>query len=94
MENAIALFKLEETFADLTPEDRYEKRLEQVKPVLDALLLWANAMQEKTAPKSAFSRALHYLLEQWRYLIRYLEDGRLELSNNCAERSIKPFLMG
>ena len=35
-----------------------------------------------------------YLLEQWPYLTRYLEDGRLELSNNRAERSIKPFVMG
>nr|WP_270576719.1 transposase [Butyricicoccus sp. OF30-11pH9A] len=48
----------------------------------------------KAAPKSALGRALHYLLEQWPYLIRYLEDGRLELSNNRAERSIKPFVMG
>ena len=39
-------------------------------------------------------KALHYLLEQWPYLVRYLEDGRLELSNNRAERSIKPFVMG
>ena len=88
------LFKLEETFAELTPEERYEKRLEQEKPVLDALLSWANEMQAKTAPKSAMGRAIHYLLEQWPYLIRYLEDGRLELSNNRAERSIKPFVMG
>ena len=50
-------------------------------------------MQAKTAPKSAMGRAIHYLLEQWPYLIRYLEDGRLELSNNRAERSIKPFVM-
>ena len=88
------LFKLEEAFAELTPEERYEKRLEQEKPVLDALLSWANEMQAKTAPKSAMGRAIHYLLEQWPYLIRYLEDGRLELSNNRAERSIKPFVMG
>ena len=39
-------------------------------------------------------KALHYLREQWPYLVRYLEDGRLELSNNRAERSIKPFVMG
>jgi hypothetical protein len=39
-------------------------------------------------------KALHYLLEQWPYLIRVLENGRLELSNNRAERSIKPFVMG
>ena len=70
------------------------KRLEQGKPVLDALLSWANEMQAKTAPKSALGRAIHYLLEQWPYLTRYLEDGRLELSNNRAERSIKPFVMG
>ena len=37
---------------------------------------------------------IHYLLEQWPHLTRYLEDGRLELSNNRAERSIKPFVMG
>ena len=43
---------------------------------------------------STLGKALHYLLEQWPYLIRYLEDGRLELSNNRAERSIKPFVMG
>ena len=84
----------EQAFAELAPEERYEKRLEQAKPVLDALLSWANEMQAKTAPKSALGRAIHYLLEQWPYLTRYLEDGRLELSNNRAERSIKPFVMG
>ena len=79
---------------ELTPEERYTKRLEQEKPVLDALLVWANETAAKTAPKSALGKALHYLLEQWPYLVRYLEDGRLELSNNRAERSIKPFVMG
>lgn len=88
------LFKLEQALAELTPEERYEKRLKQEKPVLDALLSWANEMQAKTAPKSALGKAIHYLLEQWPYLTRYLEDGRLELSNNRAERSIKPFVMG
>lgn len=88
------LFKLEQALAELTPEERYEKRLEQEKPVLDTLLSWANDMQAKTAPKSALGKAIHYLLEQWSYLARYLEDGRLELCNNRAERSIKPFVMG
>jgi transposase len=88
------LFQLEASFADLTPEERYTKRLEQAKPVLDALLAWANETSGKVAPKSALGKALHYLLEQWPYLVRYLEDGRLELSNNRAERSIKPFVMG
>ena len=88
------LFKQEASFAEMTPEERYCKRLEQEKPVLDALLVWANELMPKTAPKSALGKALHYLLAQWPYLMRYLEDGRLELSNNRAERSIKPFVMG
>ena len=48
---------------------------------------WAHARRK-------FDEALHYLREQWPYLVRYLEDGRLELSNNRAEHSIKPFVMG
>ena len=88
------LFKLEQALAELTPEERHKKRLEQEKPVLDELLSWANEIQAKAAPKSALEKAIYYLLEQWSYLTRYLEDGRLELSNNRAERSIKPFVMG
>jgi hypothetical protein len=36
---------------------------------------------------------VHYALEQWNYLTRYLLDGRPEISNNRAERSIKPFVI-
>ena len=57
------LFKLEQALAELTPEERYKKRLEQEKPVLDALLSWANEMQARTAPKSALGKAIHYLWE-------------------------------
>lgn len=88
------LFQMEQDFAPLTVEERFAKRLEQEKPALEALLAWANALKPQTAPKSALGKALYYLLEQWPYLVRYLEDGRLELSNNRAERSIKPFVMG
>ena len=74
-----------------TPEERYKERLEQAKPVLDAMLSWANS--RTAAPKSALGKALTYLKEQWSYLTNYLKDGRLELSNNRAERSIKPFVI-
>ena len=88
------LFQSEQSFAEWKPEERYTKRLEQAKPVLDALLAWVNGLIPRTAPKSALGKALHYLKEQGPYLVRYLEDGRLELSSNRAERSIKPFVMG
>ena len=74
-----------------TTEERYQERLEQAKPVLDAMFAWANS--RTAAPKSALGKALHYLKEQWPYLTNCLKDGRLELSNNLAERSIKPFVI-
>ena len=85
------LFEIEQGLADMTPEERYNERLKQAKPVLDALLAWANV--RTAAPKSALGKALHYLKEQWPYLTNYLKDGRLEISNNHAERSIKPFVI-
>lgn len=89
-----ALFQIEEALAELTPMQRQAERHKQAKPVLDAILAWAKSQSRKTAPKSAMGKALTYLLGQWEYLCVYLEDGRLELSNNRAERSIKPFVMG
>ena len=55
------------------------------------MLAWANT--RNAAPKSKLGIALNYLKNQWPTLIVYLEDGRIELSNNCAERSIKPFVI-
>ena len=85
------LFKLEEKLKELSPEERKVQRLEQEKPVLDAMLAWANT--RNAAPKSKLGIALNYLKNQWPTLIVYLEDGRIELSNNRAERSIKPFVI-
>ena len=85
------LFKLEEKFKNLSPEERKVQRLKQEKPVLDAMLAWANT--RNAAPKSKLGEALGYLMNQWADLIAYLQDGRIELSNNRAERSIKPFVI-
>jgi transposase len=74
-----------------TEKERYNERLEQAKPVLDAMFAWANS--RTAAPKSTLGKAFHYLKEQWPYLTNYLKDGRLEISNNRAERSIKPFVI-
>ena len=87
------LFAIEQGLAEknATEKERYDERLEQAKPILDAMFAWANS--RTAAPKSALVKALHYLKEQWPYLTNYLKDGRLEISNNRAERSIKPFVI-
>ena len=55
------------------------------------MVAWANT--RNAAPKSKLGIALNYLKNQWPTLIVYLDDGRIELSNNRAERSIKPFVI-
>ena len=87
-----ALFALEDQWKDLTPEERFERRQKQAKPLLEEIHSWL--AQLGPSPKSAFGRAVAYTLEQWPWLCNYLLDGRLEISNNRAERSIKPFVMG
>lgn len=87
------LFELEKEYAknELSFEERKQQRLERSKPVLDAMLSWSNT--RNAAPKSKLGMALTYLRNQWEDLNRFLLDGRIELSNNRAERSIKPFVM-
>jgi transposase len=86
------LFAYEDEYQDLTPEERHKKRLECSKPVSDEFFDWVSTLQ--ALPKSLFGEAVHYALAQREYLENVYLDGRLELSNNRAERSIKPFVTG
>ena len=85
------LFAIEQKLADLPAEERYKQRLEQAKPVLDELFRWVESVHYSS--KSPWGSAMEYLKNQKAYLLNYLLDGRLEISNNRAERSIKPFVI-
>ena len=85
------LFKIEDGLAKKSVEERYQKRLELEKPILDELFAWAEKLY--VTPKSKLGEAVTYLLNQKKYLYNYLLDGRLESSNNRAERSVKPFVI-
>ena len=67
-------------------------KLEEAHARLEAKL--AAREQEQAQVITSLTLQNEWLREQWPYLTRYLEDGRLELSNNRAERSMKPFVMG
>lgn len=85
------LFAIERSLTELSPKERLEKRRELAGPLLDGFHLW---LQRQNAGKNAFGKAVNYTLGQWKYLKRYLLDGRLEISNNRAENSIRPFAVG
>lgn len=90
-----ALFKIEATFQKegLTAFERYEKRLEISKPVLEAFLVWLKENEKITLPKSLLGKAIAYSLSNWELLTNYLLDGQCALSNNRAERIVKPFVI-
>ena len=86
------LFLLEDEYSSLSPNARYEIRMKYSKLVTDAYFAWVNGLN--ALPKSLLGEAVHYSLSQRQYLENVFLDGRLELSNNRAERSIKPFVQG
>lgn len=90
------LYQLEKQFKEmkLKPEERYEKRIEKTKLVLDELFDWLNEQKPKTLPKSKLGEAIGYSLNQWNNLIAFMKDGRIAIDNNLAERAIKPFVIG
>ena len=87
-----AIFKIEDEIENLPMEERLRIREEKARPLLTEFRSWLEGLQ--VSEKSAFGRAVAYTLDQWQYLVNYLMDARLECSNNRAERSIKPFVMG
>ena len=89
-----AIFHIDKKLNDCTPKERKKKRLLLLKPVMVAFHTWLIGMQAKALPKSYLSDAVNYALNQWTYLENVLLDGRLELTNNRAERSIRAFTIG
>lgn len=78
----------------LTYGQRYELRKEKAEPIFDEFMSWAEKASHTALEKSKLNEALTYTLNQQQPLRNYLLDGRLEISNNRAERSIKPFVIG
>jgi len=85
------LFDIERRIKKCSNDERFQKRLEQSKPVLDAFFSWATEMNKVALDKTRLGKAVTYTLNQWDNLTRFLEDGRLEIHNNAAEQTIRPF---
>ena len=86
------LFCFEKQFALLCSEKRLKERERLSKPEIDKFFNWIENLN--ALPNTLLGKAAHYAQSQRKYLERYLLDGRLEISNNRAERSIKPFVIG
>ena len=88
------LFSIDRELSKCTPEQRLEARQEKSRPVVENIRRWLDGIKDDILPQSLLGTVVTYGLNQWDKLTRFLEDGRIELSNNRAERAIKPFVIG
>jgi len=88
------LYEVEADIKDKKVKERYEARLERSKPILDEFRKWLDDNLGKVPPQSQLGIAINYANNEWTYLIRYLEDGRISIDNNMVENAIRPFAVG
>lgn len=90
------LYRTETLLQDLgaTADERYQKRQSTSKAELIKFKKWLDKTVLRVPKQSALGRAVHYTLGQWPKLVRYIDDGRLRIDNNRAERAIRPFVVG
>ena len=87
------IFDIERDIKDKPFEERREIRGREATPVLDGFHAWLKSVEPHVSTKSKIGKAVGYALNQWEYLTRYLLDGRIECSNNLAERSFKTLVI-
>lgn len=90
------LYKIEEDIKkrQLSSDQTLVIRREKSKPILDKFKIFLDEGLDKILPKSPIGQAFSYAYNQWPKLIRYIEDGRLEIDNGLSERTIKQYVIG
>jgi transposase len=89
-----ALFAIEREINGLPPAERRRVRQERSKSLVDGLGTWLREHYGKVSPNGKTGKAIAYSLNAWDALVRFLNDGRLCMSNNAAERAMRPIATG
>ena len=89
------LFDLERHWAELAPQQRHERRQRVSRPMLDDFFAWAGGVFERVrGVRGPLASAFGYTIRQRDALRRFLDDGRLRLENNAAERALRAIAVG
>ncbi len=94
LQRIAALYKVEDQIRGKPPSERRAVRQAESKPLLDSLRQWLETTLSKLSRKSDTTAAIRYALSRWDALTRYIEDGRIEIDNNAAERSLRGVALG
>ena len=89
-----AIFELERSINGLSPEARLAARRKDVAPLVNDLIEWMKRERAKLSPHNDVAKAMNYMLKRVDVFTRFLEDGRICLSNNAAERELRGVALG
>src|SRR6202522_534170 len=88
------LFEIERSINGKTPEQRLAVRREQSRSLIAELEIWMRHQRALLSTKNDTAKAINYLLNGWAAFTRFLDDGRVCLSNNAAERALRGVAVG
>jgi len=94
LDRIAALYAIEKEIHGHSPEERLAVRNERSRPLLESLKQWLEEILAKLSKKSDTAMAVRYALGRWDALMHYCNDGRLEIDNNAAERSLRAVALG
>lgn len=94
LERIAALFAIEAGIHGLQPSERLAVRRQEAVSQLTELKAFLDRALARISRKSTLAQAVRYVLSHWQALLRYTADGRLEMTNNAAERAIRPLALG
>src|SRR5258707_9991 len=94
LERIAALYAIEEEIPGRSAEERREVRNARSRPLLESLKQWFAETLGKLSTKSDTTKAIRYAQGCWDALMRFCDDGRLEIDNNAAERSLRTVGLG
>ena len=89
-----ALFAIEREINGLAPQQRVGVRTERSRPLIIELESWLREQRARVSKNSDTGKAIDYSLKRWAALTRFLDDGRLCMSNNAAERELRAVAVG
>jgi hypothetical protein len=89
-----ALFAIERMLNGLSSEQRHDARREQSAPLVAGLEDLLRQERAKLSRGSDLAKAIDYMLNRWDSFTRFLDDGRVCLSNNAAERALRGIALG
>ncbi len=89
-----ALYAIEKEIRGRPAEERQQIRNARARPLLESLREWFEATIPKLSRKSDTTAAIRYALSLWDALMRYCDDGHIEIDNNAAERALRAVALG